>query len=1332
MLESVQAVDFPADDGGVYWVGFGASAGGLEALRTIARTLPTDAQMTYIVAQHLAPQHRSILTELLSRETTLTVAEIYDGVAPKPNTIYVTPENHDVLVDGDRLRLVPPSEEAAAPKPSVDRFLMSLAAARGERAVAVILSGTGSDGAYGIKAVRAAGGITIAQDAASARHYGMPWAALSTDNVDLILPAHDIGPKFREILDAPSVSAAKGEGDGELDAMGRIYHLLHTHTKNDFRGYKAATVQRRIERRMQALAIHELGDYVAILSSSQAEISALFQDLLVSVTSFFRDPEEFSELSKTLRRLAVERGDAGLRLWVAGCATGEEAYTLAMLAAEAMGGLSAVIGSGKLKVFATDLDQIALSTARQGVYPEASLDVVPTALRDKYFDRSGPSYAASRELRSLIVFSPHNILQDPPFLNIDVLSCRNVLIYFDTALQERVFARFHYSLNSGGALFLGKSEATAGSDHLFKRAGLNGNIFIRRFASDLSVATEMKSAAMRPVTSTMRPQPTRPPVEVDLFDALVSVVGPNALLVDAEMHVMKSFGDVSAFTTLAPGSVSTTVNSLVVDAYRHEVRLLAHRAGRDKARCDGGVRRDPDDPKSRTQVQVHPLHLEKRGETLLLIVFASWRVSDDAPSIVTAEQPVEPQTGLVEALERELAETRENLQQTVEELETTNEELQAANEELQTSNEEYQSTNEELETSNEELQSTNEELITVNDELNTTSEELRWATRDLEHILEQTPTPIIVVDRDGIVTRLSNAARTFFAIPAVLESPHISQVAVKPGFPSLHQIVTAVAESDAPYEHFFENDTMAARIDARRYAYGRSNEVAVVIAIVELTELMRNRRELQRLFDLAPAAILEHDARGAILRRNAAMAQYLTDERMQQLSVSALPASDASSLRAGAAASDGSQHASLLSATGRDGVTRWLRFLRRTVDNGPGALASTYLIGADVTELVEAEQSLLEQTSLLKLSQRLGRIGHWRLEAATRSVYWSDELYRLTGEDPEFFRPTADNMLQFYNDEDRAAISQAIEAAISDREPFALTAALKSRSGVTRSVDWSARPEIAADGSVSSVIGIVRDMTMIHERENELRRIMEELARSNAELSRFSYVCSHDMREPVRTIASMVQLLIDDIDGDDPLSRDERRNLIQRVDHNAGRLLQIIEGLLEFSRLEGAFKSERIDLAKLIREVEAAVKPAFADKDLIIETVDPPIIWGHTIHIRQLFQNLIVNALKFSVKTRVKIVVSCAQQEKFWRFNFSDDGPGVPKEFRDDIFMMFRRLNRKDEAAGSGLGLGICKRIVEQHGGEIYCEASKLGGAAFVFSLGRPIQGKNPKKGVAA
>ena len=773
--------------------GIAASAGGLEAVSLLVQNLPRSANAIYVIAQHMSPTHKSVLTSLIARETSLPVVELSRVTEPEAGTIYVTPPDTDVVFEDGKLRLRNPAGHPATPKPSADRLFQSLAKECGENCVGIVLSGTGSDGSYGVQSIREAGGITIAQEPGSAKYDGMPASAIETGCIDLILTPEQIGEHAEKILAKPRDLELLRSAADEPGKLTELFSILMARTQVDFADYKENTLNRRIARRMSALSINDYEKYVDYCRSNVDEVDALHRDLLISVTRFFRDPDQFRKLNDQVEKQLADRGPGPIRVWVVGCATGEEAYSIAILIAEILGGIHALT-KGNVQIFATDIDQNAIEVARKGTYPiSAAQDIPPNYLKD-YFDVGESDITVRQELRNVTLFSRHNVFQDPPFINVNLVTIRNVLIYFNHALQERVLTRLHYSMAPGALLFLGTSEtvgemgiyfeACQGSDKIFgKRRGISG---------ELSVSSRAQgNGNLR--TLNLRKSPERAAAEqaaqADL--SLARAVAPNGIICTRHGDIIEVLGDISVYSEIRAG-MSTSLNvKMLIEPLRGEASSLIAVAIRNEERRDGRWHTVSLPTGNRVQLQAFPFVSRNGGEVHCLLAINT--KFEEQKEFTFEEISDRDQRDYVERMEMEIRATQEALQQTIEELQTANEELQSANEELQSTNEEFQATNEELETSNEELQSTNEELLTVNEELQISSAERQALSSELEAMLASSPYAVALADQALIVRRVSRMANDVLGIGELPPTGlHLSQCNLPRGFPALAPIANTV------------------------------------------------------------------------------------------------------------------------------------------------------------------------------------------------------------------------------------------------------------------------------------------------------------------------------------------------------------------------------------------------------------------------------------------------------------------------------------------------------------------------------------------------------------
>lgn len=764
-------------------IGMGSSAGGLEALRTLIPCLPDRKNISYVIAQHMDPKHSSMLATILERDTNMPVVEFKNNQRLEAGFLYIIPPGMDGLFKDGRIIL----EKATGigPKPSIDRFFVSLAEECGERAVGIILSGTGTDGAHGIHAIKAQGGITIAQDESTAKFPSMPHAAINTGHVDLILAPENIGVQLPELIHYPRMIPGGADEISSTDYFAQIFRLVLDHTGVDFRDYKQSTIRRRIERRMAVNQVHEIADYVEFLRLNPEERVELYKDILISVTAFFRDEKAFKQLKKHFNTF-LERVDQDIRIWVPGCATGQEAYSIAILLSEFLGKR---VSSYNIQIFATDLDEEALSLARQGIYPKAVIEGIEPKILDKYFIRQDNMWQLVPAIREMILFAKHDLVRDPPFSHLDLISCRNLLIYFNIDLQKRVFQAFHYALQAHGMLFLGKSETTGASERHFRPVDMKERIYAKR-AEQQSFLPQMGgvsvSGRLTQRNGGTKEHLAKPlsPVET-LNKMVVGLYQPSCVLLDDQLNITYIRGNAAPYLEFNEGRVGLGICELVRNELRHELRGIIYKARRETGEVirSRKIRLEIDNEIQQISLLVmHAAENPDHGQFILM--FEVFKSPEEDANEVQYGGGFQDERRIRE-LEEELREMRESLQTTIEELETSNEELQSTYEEAQSTNEELYTSTEELQTSNEELQSTNEELRTVNQEVAVKSSELELANvrlsesneqlqieiaerlsaeRKLRLIIESEPAWVNICNAEGVILEVNNAGLTIMEV----------------------------------------------------------------------------------------------------------------------------------------------------------------------------------------------------------------------------------------------------------------------------------------------------------------------------------------------------------------------------------------------------------------------------------------------------------------------------------------------------------------------------------------------------------------------------------------
>lgn len=773
-------------------VGLGASAGGLEALGEFLKHVPTASGMAYVIVQHLDPTHKGIMPELLQRATEMKVSQVRDRTRIRPNCVYVIPPNKDMSILRGVLHLLAPAEPRGLRLP-IDFFFRSLAQDQRGRSIGVILSGMGSDGNLGLRAIKEEGGITLVQDPATAKFDGMPRSAVDAGLADVVAPAEALPERIisfrRHIKFRPKKEAISEEGmQGSLE---KAVILLRAHNGQDFSLYKRNTLYRRIERRMGIHQITKISAYVRYLQENSQELDLLFKELLIGVTSFFRDPAVWKYLRDEIipALLAGRRSGSTLRAWVPGCSTGEEAYSLAIIFKEVMekAGLK---GKFTLQIFATDLDGDAIDKARQGVFPASiGSDVSPQRL-ERFFEKEESGFRLRKEIREMVVFARQNLIMDPPFTRLDILSCRNLLIYLAPEIQKKLFPLFSYSLTPGGILLLGSSETVGDFSNLFTTVNSRSRIFRRSEVSLLSGSPDFPSffagsVGHREVGQT----PKLPPSLQSLADQLIlQRYAPSAVLANEKGDILYISGRTGKYLEPAAGKANWNIFAMAREGLRYELATAFQKALHQEGEVRlEGLKISADGGEHFADITLQRLENTEPLRGLIMILFAD---ASRPPETSLRKQRTSPLR--LSTQELHLQQTRQELQRSREEMQRSQEELRSANEELQSTNEELQSTNEELTTSKEEMQSLNEELQTVNSELQTKVDELSRSNNDMKNLLNSTDIATVFLGRNLQVRRFTTqATKIIRLIPSDIGRP-ITDLASNLDYPSLVKDVREV------------------------------------------------------------------------------------------------------------------------------------------------------------------------------------------------------------------------------------------------------------------------------------------------------------------------------------------------------------------------------------------------------------------------------------------------------------------------------------------------------------------------------------------------------------
>jgi two-component system CheB/CheR fusion protein len=746
----------PPSNNSFYIVGIGASAGGLDALERFFGNMPENSGMAFIVVSHLDPNHISIMPELIQKSTKMKLFQAEDGMAVEPNGVYVAPPNRELAILHGTIQLIEPLQAHGFRLP-IDFFFKSLSEDLGEKAICIILSGMASDGTAGLKAVKAEMGMVMVQDPKSAKFDGMPSSAIKTGLVDYIVAPEEMpdllitytSQKIKGVLLGKTIINGKIP-----DSFQKIFIILRTHTGHDFSLYKQNTIYRRVERRMNIAQLNNLPNYIRLLQENPEEIKNLFNELLIGVTNFFRDPESFENLKIILLDLVKSKPENGqIRIWVPGCSTGEEAYSIAIILRECMDEEKKYLN---VQIFATDIDTNAIEKARIGSFSGIESDVNKKRL-SRFFASDGSLYTVHKEIREMLVFAPQSIIKDPPFTKLDLISCRNLLIYLNAELQKKIIPIFHYSLIPNGILFLGSSETIGSFVDLFSLLDKKWKIYKKRdstYSAQPFIEFPISRPLPKPNEIFMKPIEKRNITQLS-EKVILQSYSPDCVIITETGDIVYIHGRTGKYLELTHGEAKLNIFDMAHEGLQQELPALIRKVlVSRKSLTAEGIKVKSNGTTHLINLTVKPIKEPAEMIGSLLIIF-----EEVIPLKKTATSKnihyTKKSENIIKELERELKSTKENLRSTIEELETSNEELKSINEEMQSTNEEMQSSNEEMETSKEEMQSLNEELITVNTELQNKNDELSIVNNDMKNLLDSIDIPTIFLDNNLLIKRFT-------------------------------------------------------------------------------------------------------------------------------------------------------------------------------------------------------------------------------------------------------------------------------------------------------------------------------------------------------------------------------------------------------------------------------------------------------------------------------------------------------------------------------------------------------------------------------------------------
>lgn len=1101
-------------------VAVGASAGGLEALKDLLSGLPRDlVSITYIIAQHISPNHKSMLVQLLSRETGIEVVEARDGMELMPSTIYITPPDSEISLSGNLICLRRP-RLSYGPKPSVDVLFQSLAVLKDTFLIGVILSGTGSDGSDGARALKEAGGMLLVQDPSTAKYDGMPFSAIDTGLADSILPPGRMGEEIKRLIEGTKPLPLEEKAIEEQEpALKRLFQMLSIRSGTDFANYKPTTISRRIAKRLNSLGITDLEDYLEYVRANNQELDELFNSILIGVTKFFRDTDSFDALTEHVSQLlSQKKAGENIRVWVPGCATGEEPYSIAMM-------LWKLTRDQKerpnIQVFATDIDERAIAVARKGIYPVHAIENLGEDLIAAHFVQKGGTVELSKAIRSMVLFSRHDITGNPPFLRLDLISCRNLLIYFGQELQKSIMPLFHYSLLPGSLLFLGKSETIGEFNDLFTPLDSKHKLFVKKTGNARSSIKFRGWNNQKQMQVTLMGNERRNERATDVKslvkDSLLATYDHPYVVVDTSFEIQELSGDLRDYLTMPQGNMTLNLLKYVHPDLLIELRsLLSNLFYNNEKILFGSIRRIAHEGgDSFVQLVVRPLRANLTGHGHAMVSFEK---KENAPSVIegTDKMPIDLRTDYeakMADLEQDLSATKEHLQTYIEEIETSNEELQSLNEELQSTNEELQSTNEELETNNEELQSTNEEIQIAYNELRAANEELERKEQELKKantlfnaLFESSQQGNILIEPDfriGLVNaRAADLLLGLETRPPIVGKNILEIVPDEIAIEFLAFLRSAIVSKQLRKQVFEMADAKGSKfLEFCITTVPGPSEAEIKyfnIGILDLTSLYEREKTifekdemLTSLLESNTTYLVRTDMEGRYTYANLAFCQKFGFEENEIIGHHFAPTvhpDDIPELNRGVGQLFESPNSiSTIEIRKPDPAGNYFKtqWEMVAIKDAKGHIVSIQCMGRDITDERNAQQTVIDDRDQLDMMVKSGRLGTWDFDVPTGKIVFNAQWAEMLG-----FGKRETNMgyaewKSLVHPEDIYNVEKALDDCLHGRsEYYSVEHRKTTKSGEVKWMLASGKVQVKGDnGKAVRIVGIHQDISALKEAE---------------------------------------------------------------------------------------------------------------------------------------------------------------------------------------------------------------------------------------------------------
>lgn len=1344
----------PADH---YLVGIGASAGGLEAIHKLFDHFPNNSSFSFVIIQHLSPDHKSLMAELLSKHTSMQVQEAEDNMFTRPNCVYVLPSGKQLTIEHGRLRLTEKTR-SREPNFAIDLFFESIAKARGKLAIGIVLSGTGTDGTKGAKAIKKAGGMVVVQDPTTAKFDGMPRSAIDAGFVDYVLAPENMPEEIieytRKIPLVKNLIEQDLQGEEE-EIFKEILDLICTHTNTDFTNYKEATINRRIRKRMDHLKVTDMKSYLDFLHDNPAEIKKLCQEFFINVTSFFRDPEAFEILEKDVIPTIItgKASNEGIKVWVAACSTGEEVYSLAILFKEAYDNLGRV---PNVKLFATDIDQQAITEASKGSYPVSIAKHVSAERLEKFFVRKANRYYIHDDVRKMVVFAQHDLQKDPPYSKVDLITCRNMLIYLNTGLQNKVLSLFPYALNLGGYLMLGPSEHIGDMKPFFSEENRKWKLFrkikeskgikqtygITDYSSSIGYQDHLAKAKNSPMAQ----------YNNGFMDAVGEDFKVTGLYVDENYQLLHGIGDINRYLKfpdkrlhfnllkMVPEDLAVTLSVGIRKAIRQDRKVIARQVAVKLGKKEQMV-----------HVSIRPIVMDKGQPKVILILLQE--MGEVAPLPKVSDLTFVSDTDYYQqltSLETELKDARESLQLTVQDLSTANEELQSTNEELMSSNEELQS-------SNEEMQSLNEELHTVNSEHQLKIKELQELNEDLDNYIRSSNVGQLFVDHFLVIRKFTPSIEGLInIIDSDLGRP-IHHLSHNLKYNGLIEDIKKVNNTSVEIEQ--EVETTDGKFYLMRiipYLKHDGNKDGVVVSFVDVTTSKTLSNVVQGVLNSSLNSIMafkaERDEKQQITdfcwsilnNKTESMLGYSQADLLNTSVLQVMPFLKKSGLfRKFIKVVETGQPIHIEQQLEVKDQKVWYEIA--AVKMGDGITVTM----ADITEKKSSEDKVLmayeelkiAEENLIKLNNELEKrvsdrtralasseerfrmvsmatndvVWDWNL--VNNEIWWSDNLKTLLGYENKEMGEGMEGWLKLVHPDERDTVLNGINKAINTgKDQWSGEYRLQKFDGTFAYVSNRAYIMHNEYQMPYRVLGSFIDLTDLKNTQEELQQTNEHLLRVIEDLDTFVYTASHDLKSPIGNIEGLMLLLEDQIDSAGPLPGEPTQPVFDMMKGAIARFKNVIKDLTDIAKVQRDIDGEVevVNVQEVYEEVKENMQELIESEhaELQVNFDNAPQINFSKKNLHSVLYNLISNAIKYKARNRPpKVVLKTERADGYVVLTVKDNGLGISKENIAKLFILFKRFH--SHVDGTGMGLYIVKRLMDNANGSIDVTSKEGEGTTF-------------------